>query len=229
MASYTRGGVRRPASFRPARVRKKPGACPPKLVWFQASEGGSEFTEKFSRNALRETGRWRQLGRSRLDAGHPQMLLLGQPNQVRQDPDALPFALHLTEHDVARLERVADGDDVAPVAGYPKGGRVADDGEPAHAGRGELRDEGVGQILRVAIVVREAGLVVEPGHRNRVRWTVSGPGAPIPHAADNGERDDGGGGQEAEAVVAQPFRAARFRRAKALRRLRMGSRSRRAQ
>src|SRR5262245_9991367 len=118
---YRHGYVRWPASFRPARMRKKPAACPPKLASFQASEGGSELTEKLGGNALREPCRRGQLRRNSFDAGHPQVCLFRQANEVRQDPHLLALALYLTEDDVAGFEGVADLDDIALIARQAEG------------------------------------------------------------------------------------------------------------
>src|SRR5262245_2149861 len=68
----------------------------------------SELTEKLGGNALREACRRGQRRRNSFDAGHPQMCLFRQPNEVRQNPHLVALALYLTEDDVAGRGGVAD-------------------------------------------------------------------------------------------------------------------------
>ena len=81
--------------------------------------------------------------------------------------------------------------EVAPIAGRPQSGRVADDGKAAGSGHGQLRDKGVGQILRVAIVVGEPGLVVELRDSDRVGGTRRSPRVAKDHRGDDQERQRG--------------------------------------
>ena len=88
---------------------------------------------------------------------------------MRQDPQLRALRLDLAEDDVARRELAADSDDVAPLPRHMQGGGIADDPEAAGARCGQFRDDGVGQVLGVAVVAGEPRLIVEARDGDRVR------------------------------------------------------------
>ena len=97
-----------------------------------------------------------------------------------------PSSWYLAEDDVTGVQRVADGEEVAALARDAEHRSVSDDRVFTEAGRGQLRDERIGHVLRVEVVLGQAGLVIEG--RDGDRWLIrrDTAGVDYPRGDDDG-------------------------------------------
>ncbi len=121
--------------------------------------------EKFRYDELSHVAfRPKHVGVVEISSHHPDVRLLRESNQVSQNTNSVAVMLHLSEDDIAGVERGADRSEVALLTWDSEQGGVADDAVLSPGGNRQVGDNGVGKPVGERVHFGGASLVIEARH-----------------------------------------------------------------